>query len=124
LKEAAAALAKMFDHPPEWVEKNLGNTNNLGDIYRNLDTGEKTTAPAKAKRAPTTRGMLFYDPRRPYKYWTHESSHHRTLKGALDALAGQYDRSPEWIKAHIGDTNDLGEIHKNLAKSKAKEEGQ
>jgi hypothetical protein len=120
LKEALAALAKQFDRDPQWVADHLGKTNNLGDIYRNLSPGRRI-APSKIKPVAIPKRFSFYDPRRPYKFWTGTTSKHRTLKQALEALAKQYDRPPEWIKAHMGESNDLGEIHKNLTQSKAKE---
>jgi hypothetical protein len=120
LKEALAALAKQFDRDPQWVADHLGKTNNLGDIYRNLSPGGGI-APSKIKPVATPRGFLFYDPRRPYKFWTGATSKHRTLNQALEALAKEYDRPPEWVKAHLGESNDLGEIHKNLMQSKKKE---
>lgn len=121
LKEAVDALAKKFDRTPQWVEKHLGNTNDLGDIYRSLAQIDEHPR-AQIKTGAVPKGALFYDPRRPYKYWAGETSRHRTLDQALTALAIQYDRSPEWIKAHLGETNDLTEIHQNLMKSKKKEE--
>jgi hypothetical protein len=39
----------------------------------------------------------------------------------VEDLAKQYDRPSEWVKAHMGESNDLGKIHKNLIQSKAKE---
>ena len=106
-------------------------------------TGPKTDKPAKTAHAkakvepqahtitkkvppagvPSSQvdGILFYNPRRPYKFWTGATSKHRTLKQALEALAKQYDRPSEWVKAHMGESNDLGEIHKNLVQSKKKE---
>jgi ribonuclease HI len=119
LKEALAALAKQFERDPQWVAEHLGKTNNLGDIYRNLNPGGGI-APSKVKPVAAPKGFLFYDPRRPYKFWTGAASKHRTLGEALDALARQYDRPSEWVKAHMGESNDLSEIHRNLMQSNAK----
>lgn len=120
LKEALAALAKQFDRDPQWVADHLGKTNNLGDIYRNLSPGGGI-APSKIKPVARPKGILFYNPRRPYKFWTGATSKHQTLEQALEALTKQYDRPSEWVKAHMGESNDLAEIHKNLVQSKAKE---
>jgi hypothetical protein len=120
LKEAVAALAAKFDSPPEWVEKNLGDTNSLGQIYRNL-SNTPVTGSAEAATPVKAEGFQFYDPRRQYKYWVSERSKHRTLDEAVEAFARQYGRPPVWIKAHLGETNDLGEIHQNLAGAKAAE---
>jgi hypothetical protein len=71
--------------------------------------------PAGASRA---KGLEFYNPRRPLKYWTSATSKHQTFKEAIAVLAKQYDRSPQWIQQHMGETNDLDEIHQNLASSR------
>jgi len=63
--------------------------------------------------------VLFYNPRRPYPYRTGEKSKHKSYKEAIQTLAKKYDRSPEWVKLNMGVTNDLNEIHKNLAERKA-----
>ena len=77
----------------------------------------------KAEAVPASGNPAFYDPRRKQKYWTSKTSGHDTLQGALTALAQQYNRSPQWIQAHMGETNDLGEIHKNLANSISQDKG-
>ena len=65
-----------------------------------------------------TIGLEFYSPRRPHKYWTSKNAKYNTFTEAVAALAQQYDRSPEWIQHHMGATNDLDEIHRNLANRK------
>ena len=87
-------------------------------------TVEKTTA-GKASVAsepgasPTpvakTKGLRFYDPRRTHKYWTSKTGQYKTFQAAIAALAKQYDRPADWIQSHMGQTNDLDEIHRNLA---------
>lgn len=59
-------------------------------------------------------GLLFYDPRRPKKYWSSETRHHDTFREAVAALAADYDRPAEWVEQHLGDSNDLVEIHRRL----------
>ena len=120
LKEAIAALASRFDSSPEWVEQNLGDTNSLGQIYRNLSKNP-VTGSTEVAQPVQAKGFQFYDPRRQYKYWVSDRSKHHTLKEAVNAFARQYDRPPAWIKAHLGETNDLVEIHQNLADAKAAE---
>lgn len=112
-KEAVDDLAARFDKDPYWIGQNLGNTNDLGQIYMNMS---RSTEPmdAETEPQPTTSGILFYDPRRSYKYWVAADSKHQTLNEAIDSLAGQYARSPEWVIDHLGETNDLAEIHRNL----------
>lgn len=123
LKEAVDDLSTKFDKPPRWVEMNLGDTNDLGQIYRHLSRpieGVQTETEIES----TTSGILFYDPRRAEKYWVSPESRCRTLEEAVGILAKQYEQTPEWIIAHLGETNDLVEIHRNLARSAATETGQ
>ncbi len=68
-----------------------------------------------SKKPDTAGGLTFYDPRRPYKYWASKNSKHRSFKEAVEALAKQYGRTPQWVQAHMGNTNDLARIHQNLA---------
>jgi hypothetical protein len=121
LEQALAVLAETVERSPEWVAEHIGNTNDLGQIFRNLS--RKTPPPTVDEpEAASDTGVLFYDPRRPQKYWSGRNARHRTFEEAVDALAVEYDRSPDWIRAHLGDSNDLGAIHRNLAESKAAEE--
>jgi hypothetical protein len=64
---------------------------------------------------PKPDGIAFYNPRRPYKYWTGPNSKHKSYKEAIQALAKKYQRSPQWIQTHMGDSNDLLQIHQHLA---------
>ena len=73
------------------------------------DSGKKKDSP------PIADGIVVYNPRRPYTYWAGKNSKHNSYKKAIQALANQYGRSPEWVQAHMGDTNDLEQIHQNLA---------
>jgi hypothetical protein len=124
LDEALTALAQKFGQTPEWVTKHMGGTNDLGQIHMNLsrtpldpvskDSG--TLEPAEQVEI-----ILFYDPRRTYKYWVSEESRFQTLNEAVDLLAGIYNRPPEWIKANLGETNIVNEIHENLARTKSGE---
>ena len=112
-KEAVDDLAIKFNKDSYWIGQNLGNTNDLEKIYVNLnrpvdqvDSDTETTS--------ETSGILFYDPRRVYKYWVGTDSKHHTLDEAIETLANQYNRSSEWVIDHLGETNDLSEIHRNL----------
>ncbi len=60
------------------------------------------------------RGINFYNPRRPKRYWSSRNLQHTSLEAAIAALAGQYGRSSQWVEDHIGEENDLGVIHFNL----------
>ena len=76
---------------------------------------------AENKIVKENKGLLFYDPRRPQRYWASRQSRHATLKGALAALASQYDRTVQWVETHMGEDNDLGSIHSNLIRQKESE---
>jgi hypothetical protein len=120
LKTAIAALAKQYDRSPDWIQHHMGTTNDLDQIHRNLANSKLNAPPAiqadEGEKLPET---LFYDPRRPQKYWTSATAKHDTFKEAISALAKTYDCSPEWIQQHMGNTNDLNEIHQNLVKAKS-----
>jgi hypothetical protein len=119
-KEAIAALAKKYHCTPEWVQEHMGNTNDLAQIHLNLTKPQSEQTVTKAvPGANQTPEVLFYNPRRPYPYWSGEKSKHKSYKEAIQALAKKYDRSPEWIQQNMGATNDLAEIHKNLEEGKA-----
>jgi hypothetical protein len=118
-KEAVATLAKQYDRSPEWIEHHMGETNDLYEIHQNLSRG-KLNAPVavpddKEEKVPET---LFYNPRRPQKYWTSASSKHNSFKEAIAALAKEYEQTPQWVQQYMGTTNNLSEIHQNLANRK------
>jgi len=124
-KEAVAALAKQYDRSPEWIQNHMGDTNDLYEIHENLSRG-KLTAPAVAaqndeEKVPET---LFYNPRRPQKYWTSTSAKHNTFNEAIAAMAKEYDRTPQWVQQYMGTTNNLSEIRQSLANQKQIETAQ
>jgi hypothetical protein len=124
-KEAVAALAAQYDRSPEWIQHHMGTTNSLDEIHRNLTNWKQNTPvkfqPDDNEKAPE---ILFYDPRRPHKYWTSTTAKHNTFQEAIAALAEKYERSSDWIQQHIGNTNNLNEIHQNLANNKLAESSQ
>lgn len=116
---AIAAFAGEFDRSPEWIEQHMGETNDLIEIRRNLAQGEDANQPSPGKiETSGTNGIEFYNPRRPYKYWAGPNAKFHNYRKVLEALARQFDCTPDWVENHMGDTNDLGEIHQNLADSK------
>ena len=121
-EEAIAALAKQYDRSPEWIQHHMGNTNDLDEIHQNLENS-KRSAPAKIQEVddPKTPEILFYNPRRSQKYWTSATAKHNTFEEAISALAEAYGRSQEWVQQHMGNTNNLSEIHQNLARQKSAE---
>jgi hypothetical protein len=60
-------------------------------------------------------GILFYDPRRPKRYWSSENRHHDTYRDAIGALAEEFGQPEQWIESHMGDSNDVGVIRESLA---------
>ncbi len=120
LEAAIAAMAEKYGCNPEWVKANMGNTNDLYKIHKNL----AKNIPAGKQSFDNSSiisdisNTLFYNPRRTHKYWTSSKSRHNTLEAAIAALAEKYNRNPEWIKANMGNTNNLYKIHKNLINSK------
>ena len=120
LEAAIAALAEKYGRNPEWVKANMGNTNNLYKIHKNL--GKNIPADKQSfdnsSILSEISNTLFYNPRRTHKYWASSKSRHNTLEAAIAALAEKYGRNPEWVKANMGNTNNRYKIHKNLANSK------
>jgi hypothetical protein len=115
--EAIQALAKKYKSTPQWVQANMGDSNDLDQIHRNLAKPQpKQVLPGRQPTASAAPEMLFYNPRRPYPYWTSKQTKHKSYMEAIQALAKQYSRPPEWIKLNMGTTNDLNEIHQNLVK--------
>jgi hypothetical protein len=121
-KQAIQALAKKYNRTPEWIQSHMGDTNNLAQIHRNLANPQtKQTVTKSAYSANQSPEVIFYNPRRPYPYWTDKKTKHKSFKEAIQALAKKYDRAPEWVKLNMGATNDLNEIHGNLKERTATE---
>ncbi len=122
---AIAALAKQYDRPADWIKSNMGQTNDLNQIHRNLATGPVVDKQSPEKTtSKSTEVVEFYNPRRKHKYWTSETHRHSTFSEALTALATEYERPPDWVKRHMGDVNDLHTIRQNLTDRKNKESAQ
>jgi len=120
LEAAIANLAEKYARSPEWVKANMGNTNSLYKIHKNLakniPAGKQSFE--NSSILSEISNTLFYNPRRTHKYWASSKSRHNTLEAAIAALAEKYDHNPEWVKINMGNTNRLYEIHKNLKNSK------
>jgi hypothetical protein len=99
--------------PPKPVKKEL-------DANEDVVSGAKRSPSSQVnvqvdKRTVTAnRGLIFYDPRRGKRYWASRNSKHDTLAGALQALARQYGRTPQWVTSHMGEENNLSKIHASL----------
>ena len=118
-REAVFALAADFDHPVEWVEQHLIDSNDLMEIRQHLEdrraAGDETQS---ATGAPAEKAVEFYNPRRPAKYWTSETAHHNSLAEALQALARDFSETPEWVESHMAVSNDLNVIRQSLTQAK------
>jgi hypothetical protein len=117
-REAVSALAADFDHPVEWVEQHMIDSNDLMEIRRHLEdrraAGDETQS---AIGAPAETAVEFYNPRRLAKYWTSENAHHNSLAEALQALARDFSETPEWVESHMSDSNDLSVIRQSLTQA-------
>ena len=117
-REAVSALSADFDHPVEWVEQHMIDSNDLMEIRRHLEdrraAGDETQS---AMGAPAETAVEFYNPRRPAKYWTSENAHHNSLAEALQALARDFSETPEWVESHMSDSNDLSVIRQSLTQA-------
>jgi hypothetical protein len=119
-KEAIQALAKNYKSTPQWVQSHMGDSNDLAQIHRNLANPQSNqSVPVAQPAAIKTAEIVFYNPRRPFPYWTSKNSKHKSYKEAIQSLAKKYERSAAWVKANMGATNDLSQIHQNLRDRKA-----
>ena len=121
-KEAIAALSKQYDRSPDWIQQQMGKTNALDELHRNLARG-KLNAPVEAQEQTekNVSDTLFYNPRRPQKYWTSATAKHKTFNEAVNALSAEYGRSQQWVQQYMGTSNNLDEIHQNLKNQKLSE---
>lgn len=147
LQEALAALAARYGRSVAWVQLHMGEENDLGRIHLHLmrqleqesradraQTGGEaqqrdpgSIAVSEVREPPVNATDIadpdagnahrFYEPRRTQKYWISPVRGFDTLDEALSALAGEYGVSRAWIEKHIGDSNSLDEIHRNIRRS-------
>ena len=83
----------------------------------------KLNAPVEAQEQTekNVSDTLFYNPRRPQKYWTSATAKHKTFNEAVNALSAEYGRSQQWVQQYMGTSNNLDEIHQNLKNQKLSE---
>lgn len=141
LRDAINALAKQYGRDSDWIVDHIGDENDLGAIHQRLvnaigetTANEKintekiipamqkrqTEAPPRADSAPdldVPKGIAFYDPRRPRKYWVDPDNRFDSLGDALNALAQTYKVPVSWIEEHLGPSNDLATIHEHIRNS-------
>ena len=114
-KKAIQALANQYERSPEWIQAHMGDTNDLEQIHQNLANQVLTRqSVVDPPPAPGSSGIVFYNPRRPFPYWTGKASKHKKYKDAIQSLAVEYGQSPQWVQKNMGESNDLDEIHQNL----------
>jgi hypothetical protein len=125
-RDAIAALAAEFDRPAPWIEENMGDTNDLGEIRENLAAKKQPlpSAPAASSEHPEGGGIEFYNPRRPQKYWASQNARYDTFAEAMEALAREFGKPAAWIEAHMGDSNDLEQIRHSLRDAQLAEKTQ
>lgn len=124
-QEALSALASEFNRPVQWIEENMGDSNDLGQI-RGILAGRKqavSPAPAGPVGHAVAGGIEFYNPRRPQKYWTAPDVRHNTYEEAIEAFAREFGKPAAWIELHLGDTNDINLIRQALRNAQLAEEG-
>ena len=114
-KEAIQALAEQYGRSSEWIQAHMGDTNDLEQIHQNLGNPASNQETAVVQPpVPKSPGIVFYNPRRPFPYWTGKAMKHKSYNEAIQTLATEYGRSPQWIQENMGNSNDLNEIHQNL----------
>jgi hypothetical protein len=117
-RDAIAALAEEFNRPAQWVEENLGESNELNDVRENLAARISASVPsATVSNPPNGKSNDFYDPRRPKKYMTGADARHNSFKEAVDALAREFNKPADWVERHMGESNDIDQIRQNLKKA-------
>lgn len=120
-RDAIDALAKEFKKPSLWVEKRIGVTNDLEQIRKRLSQPDtvavKVAVPSSVSQAAS--GILFYNPRREYKYQISADQKYHTYEEAIAALAAEYKSTPQWVEEHMGEKNDIAAIRDLLGRSKA-----
>jgi len=114
-RDAISALAEEFNRPPDWVEENMGESNELNDVRENLAARLSGTATGSSASNPAQGGgSEFYNPRRPQKYMTGSDARHNSFKEAIEALAREFHKPADWVERHMGESNDVDQIRQNL----------
>lgn len=105
--ESASAL-------PSKYQTDAPDSAHSGNALESLPSKQISQNPPDDPELKKYKGIKFYDPRRKRKYWTGKTTHHGSLQKALEALASQYNVTPEWIEDHMGESNLLIEIHRSV----------
>ena len=125
-RDAIAALAAEFDRSPQWIEDNMGDSNDLEEIRDRLSAAHRSKAsePTESPNDLESGGIEFYNPRRPQKYWTAPEAGHNTYAEAIAAFAREFGKPAAWIEAHMGDSNDLEQIRHALRNAQMEDKDQ
>jgi hypothetical protein len=125
-QKALSALASEFGRPAQWIEENMGDSNDLEEIRDTLTARKQAASPGPKIPAEHTAagGIEFYNPRRPQKYWTAPDAHHNTYEEAIAVLAREFGKPSAWIELHIGDSNDIGLMRQSLKNAQLAEKSQ
>jgi hypothetical protein len=125
-RQALSALASEFDRPVQWVEENMGDSNDLEQIRDALTARKQAASPGP--KAPADHaaagGIEFYNPRRPQKYRTAADAPHNTYEDAIAALAREFGKPAAWIELHMGDSNDIELMRQSLQDAQLAEKKQ
>jgi hypothetical protein len=114
-RDAVSALAEEFNRPAAWIEENLGDSNELSEVRETLASRLSESASANKTSAPAPGGVIeFYNPRRAQKYMTGPGTSYDSFLEALNALARDFDKPPDWVEQHMGESNDVDQIRQNL----------
>lgn len=97
------------------VEVETGASGDVAHITVRVPVPAGNQASADYLEIP--KGISFYDPRRPEKYWVDETHRFNSLDDALRQLSALYGVSQEWIGDHLGNSNELREIHRSIRES-------
>jgi hypothetical protein len=117
--EAVQALAEEFGRSPRWIEGHLIDTNDLEALRAHLKAQSAAGVPAPLPEAPPADSTPFYDPRRPEKYHTGPGQRHASYAEAVTALAREFQMTVDQVEGHMGDSNQVEIIRRNLAAAKA-----
>ena len=117
-REAIQTLAEKYGRSPEWIKAHMGDSNDLLQIHQNLASpGLSSEKDFDRTPAPRSPGIPFYNPRRSFPYWTSKALKHKSYQEAIKTLAKEYGKSSQWVQKHMGNSNDLNQIHENLNKA-------
>ncbi len=118
--EAIAALSEEFERSPQWVEENMGDSNDLGIIRETL-AGRRQAVQVRTAgtSADLPAGIEFYNPRRPEQYWTGPEARHTSYAEAIQALAREFGKPADWVERFMEDSNDVEQIRASLRRASA-----